>query len=199
MQKEDGVRVGLYIVRAPAAVSRLQLTENGLLKYLAKGSIPNDRCDSLLQPAGQIFDYLEWIAKVTSHIPQKGAQLVHYYGAYSNSHRGKRVKSVASAITSLPHPAPPLEPETEWIKLRRKSWAALIRLVYESDPLLCPKCHTQMTVISVIKDGAVIDKILDHLQYKFDVLPLPARPPPPQDPACTSDFPLDPPVWTERD
>ena len=80
MQKEDAVRVGVYIVRAPASASRLQLTENGLLKYLAKGSIPNDRCDSLFEPAGQIFDYLEWIAKVTTHIPEKGAQLVHYYG-----------------------------------------------------------------------------------------------------------------------
>jgi hypothetical protein len=34
-QKEDAVRVGLYIVRAPASASRLQLTEDGLLKYLA--------------------------------------------------------------------------------------------------------------------------------------------------------------------
>src|SRR3990172_4329880 len=70
------------------------------MKYLAKGSVPNDRCDSLFEPAAQIFDYLEWIAKVTSHIPEKGAQLLHYYGAYSNSHRGKRAKSAASAIAS---------------------------------------------------------------------------------------------------
>jgi len=76
--------VGLYIVRAPAAASRLQVADNGLLKYLAKGSLPNDRRDSLFEPAGQIIDFLEWIAKLTSHIPEKGAQLVHYYGAYSN-------------------------------------------------------------------------------------------------------------------
>src|SRR3989304_3002611 len=106
MQKEDAVRVGVYIVRAPASASRLQLTEDGLMKYLAKGSVPNDRCDSLFEPAAQIFDYLDWIAKVTSHIPEKGAQLLHYYGAYSNSHRGKRAKSSASAIASLPHSAP---------------------------------------------------------------------------------------------
>jgi hypothetical protein len=66
-QKEDALRVGLYIVRAPASASRLQLTDDGLLQYLAKGSLPNDRCDSLFEPAGRIFDYLEWIAKVTSH------------------------------------------------------------------------------------------------------------------------------------
>ena len=81
----------------------------------------------------------------------------------------------------------------------KKSWAALIKLSYESDPLLCPKCRIQMTVVSVIKDGAVIDKILDHLQYKFEILPLSARPPPPQRSRCDPDLPLDSPVWTEGD
>ena len=28
------------------------------------------------------------IARPTSRIPEKGARLVHYYGAYSNAHRG---------------------------------------------------------------------------------------------------------------
>ena len=59
------------------------------------------------------------------------------------------------------------------------SWAALIRLVYQADPLLCPKCRTQMNIVSVIKDGAVIDKILAHLQYKFQPLPLASVRPPP--------------------
>ena len=40
-----------------------------------------------------------------AHIPERRAQLVHYYGAYSNSHRGKRAKSAASPIASLPHSA----------------------------------------------------------------------------------------------
>lgn len=49
MQKEDAVRIGLYIVRAPASASRFQLIKNGLLKYLAKGitaiTIAVDRLD----------------------------------------------------------------------------------------------------------------------------------------------------------
>ncbi len=75
----------------------------------------------------------------------------------------------------------------------------MIKLIYETDPLLCPKCGSQMKIVSVIKDGAVIDKILDHLSYKFEVLPLPARSPPPDSSPCDSHFPLDPPVWTEGD
>lgn len=55
------------------------------------------------------------------------------------------------------------ESETKWIQLWRKSWAALIRLVYEADPLLCPKCGTHMKIVSVNKDGAVINNwVLAH-------------------------------------
>ncbi|MCI0603060.1 hypothetical protein L0156_08590 [bacterium] len=170
----------LSVLRLPHPDS--SLLKDGLLKYLAKGWLPNDRCDSLFEPAGQIFDYLECIGRVTCHIPEKGAQLVHYYGAYSNAHRGKRAKSAASSALSLSDSSSAVEPETEWAKLRRKSWAALIRPVYESDPLLCPKCATQMKIASVIKDGKVIDKILAHLQYKFEPLPLAAARPPPDTP-----------------
>jgi hypothetical protein len=70
------------------------------------------------------------------------------------------------------------ESESECVVQRRRNWAALIRLVYEVDPLLCPNCHSKMDIVSVIKDGKVIDKILAHLQYKFDPLPLSIRPPP---------------------
>jgi hypothetical protein len=35
------------------------------------------------------MDYLEFIARVTSHIPDKGQVTLRYYGLYSNAHRGK--------------------------------------------------------------------------------------------------------------
>jgi hypothetical protein len=35
------------------------------------------------------MDYLEFIAKVTSHIPDKRQVTVHYSGLYFNAHRGK--------------------------------------------------------------------------------------------------------------
>ena len=163
------------------------------------GSIPNDRCDPLFEPNGQILDPLEWIAKVTLHIPEQGAQTTRYYGRYSNAYRGKAAKRSQSPHQTIQSHAPEVDPESEWIKQRQKNWAALIKLIYESDPLLCPRCHTQMNIISVIKDGAVIDKILDHLQYKFEVLPLAARPPPAVTSSCDSDFTLDPLAWPEGD
>jgi len=38
----------------------------------------------------KIFDAHEWLAAMCSHIPNKGEQMVRYYGYYSNVSRGKR-------------------------------------------------------------------------------------------------------------
>ena len=39
------------------------------------------------------MDYLEFIARVTSHIPDKGQVMVRCFGLYANAHRGKVGKS----------------------------------------------------------------------------------------------------------
>ena len=38
------------------------------------------------------FDALEWLASMYSHVPNRGEQMVRYYGYYSNVSRGKRKK-----------------------------------------------------------------------------------------------------------
>jgi hypothetical protein len=35
----------------------------------------------------KIFDALEWLAAMSSHVPDKGEQMVWYYGYYSNVSR----------------------------------------------------------------------------------------------------------------
>ena len=37
----------------------------------------------------ETMDYLEFIARVTSHIPDNGQVMVDYYGLYANAHRGR--------------------------------------------------------------------------------------------------------------
>jgi hypothetical protein len=39
-----------------------------------------------------VFDALEWLAAMCSHVPNKGDQMVRYYGYYSNFRRGNRKK-----------------------------------------------------------------------------------------------------------
>jgi hypothetical protein len=65
--------------------------------------------------------------------------------------------------------------EEELRRLPSKGWAAMIRKVYEADPLLCPQCGGTMKVIAFLTDYAVVDKIIDHLKLTF----VAERPPPP--------------------
>ena len=48
-------------------------------------------------------------------------------------------------------------------KKSKASWARLIAKIYEIDPLICPKCNSEMRVISVITSEYEISKILRHL------------------------------------
>ncbi len=77
----------------------------------------------------KVFDALEWLAAICSHVPDKGEQMVRYYGYYSNVSRGKRKKLDRDEwIPCI------LEPK-ESSKGYRKNWARLIQKIYEVDPL----------------------------------------------------------------
>ena len=83
---------------------------------------------------------------------------IRYYGWYSNKTRGQRAqRQPAAAGTGIPARSPSA-------REARKGWAALIKQVYEADPLCCPKCGSAMKIISFIEghQTAVIEKILRH-------------------------------------
>jgi hypothetical protein len=44
----------------------------------------------------EAMDYLKFIARVVSHIPDKGQVIVRYYGPYANSHRRPPMSSSRS-------------------------------------------------------------------------------------------------------
>jgi hypothetical protein len=128
---------------------------------------------AFLEPAGKVgyrygqdaagletMDYLEFIARVTSHIPDKGQVMVRYYGLYANAHRGKVRKAVVSPLTLRMS-------EEDRKPVPSKGWAPMIRKVYEVDPMICPKCGGQMKVVAFITDYAAVDRIIDHLKLTF--------------------------------
>jgi hypothetical protein len=84
----------------------------------------------------------------------------YMFGAYSDAARGKRRKAAARL-----QPAAAVEARAELSPeqaARRRSWAELLRRVYEVDPLICPKCAGKMRVVAVILDPPVVKRILDH-------------------------------------
>jgi len=88
---------------------------------------------------------------------REGVQrLIRYYGWYSNKTRGQRAKRQPAAGTATARAPTARE--------ARKGWAALIKQVYEADPLCCPKCGLPMRIISLIErhQTEVIERILLH-------------------------------------
>ncbi len=104
-----------------------------------------------------IFPVLDWITTLTAHIPNKGEQLVCYYGYYSNVSRRKRKKEKPEKQEIIALDPQPVSKEL------KKPWSYFIRKVYEADPLTCPKCQGEMRIISFIDQPEVIKKILQHL------------------------------------
>jgi hypothetical protein len=114
------------------------------------------------------MDYLEFIARVVSHIPDKGQVTVRYYGLHANAHRGK-VKKASQVPVALGMIEEELRP------IPSKGWAEMIRKVYEVDPMVSPQCGGTMKVIAFLTDYVVVDRIIDHLKLTF----VAERPPPP--------------------
>jgi hypothetical protein len=156
----EAERVGKYMLRPLLSLERLSLDEReGRIAYrYGKETRETER-----------MDYLEFIARVTSHIPDKGQVTVRYYGLYANAHRGK-VKKTSLVPASLGMIEEELRP------IPSKGWAEMIRKVYEVDPMVCPQCGATMKVIAFLTDYAVVDRIIDHLKLTF----VADRPPPPQ-------------------
>ena len=65
------------------------------------------------------------------------------------------------------------EPDTPFRKKCRISWAALIKAVYEVDPLKCPKCGGTMKIVAFIEESRVIEKILRHCELWKEPAPHP--------------------------
>ena len=104
--------------------------------------------------SGNVFNALDLLARLVTHIPGRYEQSVRYYGFYSNKSRGMRKKAGSDDAISA------VMPNDLSSKESRQNWARLIRKIYEVDPLVCPKCQGQMKIISIIDDFEIIDKIL---------------------------------------
>ena len=146
-------RLCAYILRPSFASTRLHYdSDQGQIEYETKKGVQRS------------MDALDWIALVTSHIPNPQQQTVRYYGRYSNASRGKRRKQALgfSAIHSVESSGQD-SPCERFAHQRRRNWARLLQKIYEVDPLTCP-CGGQMEIIAFIEQPAAIRKILQHLK-----------------------------------
>ena len=151
---EEGLEnLARYIIRASFSQERMAYlpaheSSDSMAKVIHESKDGNTK---------KTFDALDWLALLTTHIPNRGEQMVRYYGYYSNKSRGMRKKQDKDdAVPSL------IECDVSPSAFR-KNWARLIQKIYNVDPLVCSKCFGRMKVISFIEDPDIIKKILKHL------------------------------------
>ena len=78
-------RLSFYLVHAPFSLARLRYDRDaGAVTYEARAFSRSH----LSSPAPERFTPLDALAALTPFIPEKGQQLVRYYGYYSNKARG---------------------------------------------------------------------------------------------------------------
>jgi len=112
--KEEAMEnLSRYIIRASFSQERMTyVPEKSRVIYKSKDG-----------KGEKIFDALEWLAAMCSHVPNKGEQMVRYYGHYSNVARGKRKKQDQDRL--IPSILEPKGSSEEF----RKSWARLIQKI----------------------------------------------------------------------
>ena len=151
--REQLKKTARYGARAPIALSRLTYDrEREQVSYTYTN--PYDTCEH----TEKITPY-ELIARLVTHIPDPWEQNNRYFGHYANRTRGKRKRDHGSRVR-VPEETEARSP-THW----RRKWAELLRLVFEVK-LTCPRCGTEMKIISFLTETEPIRKILAHLKEK---------------------------------
>ena len=146
---------GRYITRPAMAMEALEQLDDA---KLALETPPDPRTG--VTRLG--LDALEWIHRITSHIPDPGRHCQRFYGAYSN--RARVVKPCAAGDSADAGTDTPDDGDNSDISREaRSTWARLVRKIFETDPLVC-SCGTRMRIVSFITEPRIIDRILRHLQ-----------------------------------
>ena len=137
--------VARYVERGPLSLDKLSMVDD-LVVYTTKDGLTHE------------FDALQFLALLSSHIPNTYESITRYYGWYSCRKRGERKKLTIikeADVTTEQLPEQRCQPSSDW--------ARCIKQVYEVDPLECPKCKGQMRIVAFVQDPQAITKIMQSL------------------------------------
>jgi hypothetical protein len=172
LDRERLERLCRYVSRSPVATERLSELPDGRIAY----ELRHPWRDGTTHV---VFTGTELVEKLAVLVPFPRGNSTRYHGilapgakwrsAVIRDRRSSRPRTPASSSSVLP----PAMPAREFFPLRerRLSWADLIRRVFSSEVLSCPRCSGRCRVIATITQPEVIRAILKCLG-------LPARAPP---------------------
>jgi hypothetical protein len=148
-----------YMERSPVSLDRLSYLDDGRVLYRGNyhPSLGRDH---------QLVSALEFLALLVPHIVLKYEVTIRSYGAVSTTIRRRFgwIRKDEGGKTKAPGDVLVVDSEeSQFVKVRRRNWARLIRKVWLDDPTLCPRCGKEMKVNAAISSpaqDAVIEKIL---------------------------------------
>ena len=111
---------------------------------------------------------LEFLARWVDHVPERYEVRVRYAGAYATRRRvwwrGRGVELVATpaAVAESPEPAE----DGPALRARRRRWAELLRLVFQVDVEVCPRCGGEARILAFVTEPAIVRRILAHLEQR---------------------------------
>ncbi len=89
-----------------------------------------------------MMDPLEWVRRLTHHIPDARAHLVLHYAAYANRCRARCRDTEGESVA----PADGLEAPKP--RKSRASWVRLLKRVFGAE-MTCPRCGVDLVMVSV--------------------------------------------------
>lgn len=117
-----------YAFRPPACLARIQYNETSVTYETKKGVTLN-------------FTPIEFLSKLTLHIPDHYQNVRLYLGFYSSHVRRKIVKASTSIIEVVTEPQ---------AKQGSSNWASCISRIYKNLSINCPNCSTPMELVCFI-------------------------------------------------
>jgi hypothetical protein len=144
-------RLVRYVSRPPLAHERLSVADDGTLRYTMKKPWSDGTVEIVLSG-------VELIEKLAAAIPPPRGHLIRYFGALAPN------AAIRNHIVIVPKPK--ARDDSGKMKLsatQRTSWAELAKQAFGLDLTKCEKCGGAVRRVAVIRDPAVIRKILVHL------------------------------------
>jgi hypothetical protein len=141
-----------YITRPALAMDALEKLDDGRLSLETP---PDPRTGA----TRIVLDALEWIHRISAHIPDPGRHCQRFYGTYSN--RGRLASTPAAGAGAQAAKTADHRDNAEFCREARSTWARLVRKIFEADPLVC-SCGARMRILSFITDPRIVDRILRH-------------------------------------
>jgi hypothetical protein len=184
-------RVGLrrairYGLRPPLSQKRLSLTPDGKVRLELRKPLASGRTHLLFEPVALL-------RRLAASIPRPRQNMLRFHGLFAPNARHR--PAVTAQLDSPQHPVPisPVAADTAVLgddptpvpRPYRRPWAELLSHVLDLDVLRCPRCERRMVPVQTVKDPAVIQAILAHLDLPTA---LPSTSPPRAPPQQLFDF-----------